>query len=239
MSSGIVYFMTAVCIRSVSQTHVWKPSLLLRKAPDLSISGSKGLIHSLYEENLPYSQLIKLTTTYGESESLKLLMIQVYSPTGLVESRLMYSLTRFLQFIYGEKPTALKITLKKGLDDPSITCLILSNLNRAIGLHESVRLHKLPLRFMIRDYGLPPDLILAIDSTEGFEVRSTCFNVGSRMPDMNLTQHPINRGFAVRQDFEAVDSDKECFRDWVMLDFHEAIAVMKQMLENCKFGLFA
>jgi hypothetical protein len=125
-----------------------------------------------------------------------------------------------------KKSTALKITLKKGLDDPSITCLILSNLNRAVGLHESVRLHELPLRLMSRDYGLPPDLILAIDGTEGFVVRSTCLNVGSRMPDMDLTQHPTNRGFAVRQDFGAVNSDKECFRDWIMLDFHEATAVI-------------
>jgi hypothetical protein len=60
---------------------------------------------------------------------------------------------RFLQFIYGEKANGFK-----GLNDPSIACLILSNLNRAVGLHESLRLHELPLRFMIRDYGLPPDL---------------------------------------------------------------------------------
>lgn len=90
---------------------------------------------------------------------------------------------------------------------------------------------------MIRDYGLPPDLILAIDGTERFVVWSACFNVGSRMPDMNLAQHPANRWFAVRQDFGAVDSDKECFGDRIMLDFHDGGAVMKKKLENCKFGL--
>jgi hypothetical protein len=56
---------------------------------------------------------------------------------------------------------------------------------------------------------------------------------------MDLAQHPTIRGFAVKRDFGAVNSGKECFGDRIMLGFDEAAAVIKKMLENWKFGLFA
>jgi hypothetical protein len=59
------------------------------------------------------------------------------------------------------------------------------------------------------------------------------------MLDMDLAQHPTIRGFAVKRDFGAVNSGKECFGDRIMLGFDEAAAVIKKMLENWKFGLFA
>jgi hypothetical protein len=92
-----------------------------------------------------------------------------------------------------------------------MTRLVFFRLDRAIIFQrKALGLHKLPIRLRVRDYDLPPDLVLAINGTQALVERAACINIGGRAPDVNLTQHTPDQRFPVRDNLKAFDKRKAC-----------------------------
>lgn len=134
-------------------------------------------------------------------------------------------------------PRESNFPLKERLYDAHIVGLIVPKLDRTIIFQEGVGLHKFPPRLRLRDNNLPPDLILVMNRTQSLIERPACVDISGRVPDMDLTQHALDRGFAVGDNFGAVNANKELFGNGVVLYPHDTISVLKDVFEYRKESL--